>query len=195
MALGFIGSHLTEALLNAGVNKVVIVDNFFVGKMENLEFATSNYKNIKIYKENAADLGAMEAILKNEEIEIVYNMATMALIYSFFNPHGAYMINVQIADTLINLLRNGFFKTLIHMSSSEAYGTALYAPMDENHPLNPTTPYAAGKAAADLLVSSFKNILDLDTIIIRPFNNYGPRQNEGNLAGIIPLTAKRILAR
>ena len=190
---GFIGSHLVDKLLSEGVNKVVVVDNFFVGKMENLKYATSNYDNVKIYKESAADLGAMEAIMKKEEIEIVYNMATMALIYSFFNPHGAYMINVQIADVLMNLMRNGVFKTLIHMSSSEAYGTAKYAPMDENHPMNPTTPYAAGKAAADLLITSFYNVYNLDIIIIRPFNNYGPRQNEGNLAGIIPLTAKRIL--
>lgn len=191
---GFIGSHLTDALLKAGAKKVVIVDNFFVGKMENLEYALSNYDNIKIYKENAADLGAMETIIKNEEIEVVYNMATMALIYSFFNPHGAYMINVQIADVLINLMRNGAFKTLIHMSSSEAYGTAKYAPMDENHPMNPTTPYAAGKAAADMLIKSFYNVYKFDITIIRPFNNYGPRQNEGNLAGIIPITAKRILS-
>ena len=190
---GFIGSHLTDALLKAGVNKLVVVDNFFVGKMENLQNALANYENIKIYKENAADLGAMEAIIKQEQIEIVYNMATMALIYSFFNPHGAYMINVQIADVLMNLMRNGAFKTLIHMSSSEAYGTAMYAPMDENHPMYPTTPYAAGKAAADLLIKSFYNVYKLDITIIRPFNNYGPRQNEGNLAGIIPITAKRIL--
>ena len=65
--------------------------------------------------------------------------------------------------------------------------------MDENHPTDPTTPYAAGKAAADMMVHSFSKVLDLDISIIRPFNNYGPRQNaEGPLAGIIPVTAKRI---
>ena len=65
--------------------------------------------------------------------------------------------------------------------------------MDENHPTDPTTPYAAGKAAADLMVHSFPKVLGLDISIVRPFNNYGPRQNaEGPLAGIIPATAKRI---
>ena len=79
------------------------------------------------------------------------------------------------------------------MSSSEAYGTAQYSPMDENHPMDPTTPYAAGKAAADMMVHSFYKVLGLDIAIIRPFNNYGPRQNaEGSLAAIIPATAKRI---
>ena len=187
---GFIGSHLAEGVLEAGAEKVVIIDNFFVGSMRNLEAIEDR---VVIYKEDAADLHTMEMICKKEKIQVVYNMATMALIYSFFNPHTAYMINVSIADTLMHLLRNGAYDTLIHMSSSEAYGTALYAPMDENHPINPTTPYAAGKAAADLLIKSFCNVLDLDVVIIRPFNNYGPRQNmDGPLAGIIPLTVRRI---
>ena len=187
---GFIGSHLAEGILCAGVNKTVVVDNLFVGKLENLSGVS---EQIVFYKEDAADLHAMEAIIRKEGVEVIYNLATMALIYSFFNPHTAYMVNVKIADVLMHLLRNGEYETLIHTSSSEAYGTALYTPMDENHPLNPTTPYAAGKAAADLLVKSFFNMYDLDMAIIRPFNNYGPRQNmDGNLAGIIPLTVRRI---
>jgi len=66
--------------------------------------------------------------------------------------------------------------------------------MDESHPLNPTTPYGASKAATDLLVLSYINTFDIDASIIRPFNNYGPRQNEGSYAGVIPLTIKRILS-
>jgi len=187
---GFIGSHLAEGVLDAGAKKVVIVDNLFVGKLENLEEINDQ---IVFYKEDATDLYAMEAIVRNEGVQVVYNMATMALIYSFFNPHTAYMINVKLADVLVHLLRNKEYETLIHMSSSEAYGTALYTPMDEEHPLNPTTPYAAGKAAADLLVKSFCNVYDFDAVIIRPFNNYGPRQNmDGPLAGIIPVTVRRI---
>ena len=94
---------------------------------------------------------------------------------------------------MLELLKTGAYKTLIHTSSSEAYGTARYSPMDENHPTDPTTPYAAGKAAADIMVHSFAKVLPLDIAIVRPFNNYGPRQNaEGPLAGIIPVTAKRL---
>ncbi len=188
---GFIGSHLIDELLKEKVKKIVIVDNFFVGKMENISTALE-HSNVVLYKENAADFNAMKEIIKKEEIDIVYNMATMALIYSFFNPNTAYSVNVDIANVLVSLLKDKFYSTLIHMSSSEAYGSAQYVPMDENHPLNPTTPYAAGKAAADLLIKSFYNLYDLDVVIIRPFNNYGPRQNDKNLAGIIPLTSKRI---
>ncbi len=190
---GFIGSHLAEAVLEEGAARVVIVDNFFVGKPENLA-AIKERPHVRIYREDASDPYAMEAIVRDENPQVVYNMATMALNYSFFNPHTAYMINVRIAETLTYLLRNHAYETLIHISSSEAYGTALFVPMDENHPLHPTTPYAAGKAAADLLIKSFCNLYDLDAVIIRPFNNYGPRQNiEGPLAGVIPVTVRRIL--
>lgn len=189
---GFIGSHLCDALLEKGAGKVVCLDNFFLGKMENLEEALK-HENFVLYRDDARNFGVVEAILRNEEIEVVFNMATIALNYSFFNPFDAYMVNVSIVNTLLELLKIGAYKTLIHTSSSEAYGSAQYSPMDENHPTDPTTPYAAGKAAADLMVHSFSKVLPLDIAIVRPFNNYGPRQNaEGPLAGIIPATAKRL---
>ncbi len=189
---GFIGSHLCDALLQAGAGKVVCVDNFFLGKEENLREAAKK-ENFVLYRDDASKFGVMYAITTKEEIDIVYNLATIALNYSFFNPFDAYMVNVELAQTMLELLKAGTYRTLIHMSSSEAYGTAQYSPMDENHPMHPTTPYAAGKAAADLMIQSFYNVEHLDTAILRSFNNYGPRQNaEGPLAGIIPKTARRI---
>lgn len=189
---GFIGSHLCDELLERGAAKVVCVDNFFLGKMENISEAL-RHNNFVLYRDDARQFGVMQSIIEKEAIEVVFNMATIALNYSFFNPFDAYMVNVQIANTLLELLKVGAYQTLIHTSSSEAYGTAQYSPMDENHPTDPTTPYAAGKAAADMMVHSFSKVLDLDVSIIRPFNNYGPRQNaQGPLAGIIPATAKRI---
>lgn len=189
---GFIGSHLCDALLEKGAGKVVCLDNFFLGKMENIAEAM-RHENFVLYRDDARNFGVVEAIIEREGIEIVFNMATIALNYSFFNPFDAYMVNVSIANTLLELLKIGKYKTLIHTSSSEAYGTAQYSPMDENHPTDPTTPYAAGKAAADIMVHSFAKVLPLDIAIVRPFNNYGPRQNaEGPLAGIIPATAKRL---
>lgn len=189
---GFIGSHLCDELLEREAAKVVCIDNFFLGKMENLSDALK-HDNFVLYRDDARQFGVMQSIIEKEEIEVVFNLATIALNYSFFNPFDAYMVNVQIANTLLELLKMRAYKTLIHTSSSEAYGTAQYSPMDENHPTDPTTPYAAGKAAADMMVHSFSKVLDMDISIVRPFNNYGPRQNaEGPLAGIIPATAKRI---
>ena len=189
---GFIGSNLCDALLAAGAEKVVCLDNFFLGKIENIAEAMKDERFV-LYRDDARQFGVVQSILEKEKTEVVFNMATIALNYSFFNPFDAYLDNVQIANTLLELMKVGAFQTLIHTSSSEAYGTAQYSPMDENHPTNPTTPYAAGKAAADLMVHSFYKVLGLDISIVRPFNNYGPRQNaEGGLAGIIPATARRI---
>ena len=189
---GFIGSHLCDDLLEKGASKVVCVDNFFLGKMENIADALKDERFV-LYRDDARNFGLLQAIMEKERIDIVFNMATIALNYSFFNPFDAYMVNVEIANTLLELLKVGAYRTLIHTSSSEAYGTARYSPMDENHPTDPTTPYAAGKAAADLMVHSFYKVLGLDVSIVRPFNNYGPRQNAvGSLAAIIPATARRI---
>lgn len=189
---GFIGSHLSDELLAREAAKVVCVDNFFLGKDENIAEAAT-HDNFVLYRDDARHFGVMQSVIEKEGIDVVFNMATIALNYSFFNPFDAYMVNVEIANTLLELLKMKAYKTLIHTSSSEAYGTAQYSPMDENHPTDPTTPYAAGKAAADLMIHSFSKVLGLDISIIRPFNNYGPRQNaEGPLAGIIPVTAKRI---
>lgn len=190
---GFVGSHLCDLLLENAANKVVVVDNFFLGKMENISNAMTD-KAFVLYRDDARFFGVMHSIIEKENIEVVFNLATIALNYSFFNPFDAYMVNVEIANVLLQLIMSGKYKTLIHVSSSEAYGTARYSPMDETHPLNPTTPYAAGKASADLLVDSFYKVNKIDCSIIRPFNNYGPRQNtEGALAGIIPVTSKRII--
>lgn len=104
------------------------------------------------------------------------------------------MVNVEIMRTLLYLQRKGAFQTLVHCSSSEAYGTAQIFPMDENHPYVPATPYAAGKAAADLMALSFAHTFGNALTIIRPFNNYGPRQNKDRgLEAVIPLTAARLM--
>ena len=189
---GFIGSHLCDALLKEGANKVVCVDNFFLGKEENISDALKDVRFV-LYKDDCRHFGVMQSVIEKEMTDVIFNMATIALNYSFFNPLDAYMVNVEIANTLLELMKVGAFRTLIHTSSSEAYGTAKYSPMDENHPTDPTTPYAAGKASADLMIHAYSKVTGADISIIRPFNNFGPRQNaEGPLAGIIPITAKRI---
>jgi UDP-glucose 4-epimerase len=190
---GFIGSHLADRLLDEGAAKVVIVDNLFLGKLENLAGALG--RSAVFIRDDAEIEGTLAYIIVEHDIGIVFNCATKALNYSFINPLNAYMTNVRIMANLLELQRAGAFGTLCHFSSSEVYGTAVYEPMDENHPMNPTTAYAAGKAAADIMLHSYVKQYGLDAFIVRPFNNYGPRQNsEGPLAGIIPITARRILA-
>lgn len=193
---GFIGSHLVDALLAEGAAHVAVVDNFFLGKEENLGPARNSHgTTLTIFREDATDAGAMRAIVDRQRCDIVFNLATKALLYSFFNPAGACRVNLDIALTLGELLRHGAYGRLVHLSSSEVYGAAQRVPMDEHHPMLAETSYAAGKAAADLALTSYVKMFGLDIGIIRPFNNYGPRQNDGDFAAVVPLTIKRILQR
>jgi UDP-glucose 4-epimerase len=190
---GFIGSHLVDRLLAEGAAHVAVIDNMFLGSEENLSDAQATGK-LSFYKDDAEFVTSLDYIFNRHPIDIVFNCATKALNYSFLNPANAFGTNVTVALNLLELQRRGAFKSLCHFSTSEVYGSAVYEPMDEKHPRNPTTTYAAGKAAADLAVESYVHMFGLDGFIVRPFNNYGPRQNHrGLLAGVIPLTAWHIL--
>lgn len=191
---GFIGSHLVDRLIFEKPSNLVVVDNFFLGKESNLDEAKRDYPGLKIHKLDASDYEAMRRIVKQESIQVVFNLAVIPLPTSLDKPRWAYEQNINITLCWCELARDTYFDTLIHFSSSEAYGTCQYAPMDETHPLDPTTPYGASKAATDHLVLSYCKSFGIDAAIIRPFNNYGPRQNEGSYAGVIPLTIKRILS-
>jgi UDP-glucose 4-epimerase len=190
---GFIGSHLVDRLLAEGAAHVAVIDNMFLGSEENLASAQATSR-LSFYKDDAEFTTSLDYIFQRHPIDVVFNCATKALNYSFMNPANAFGTNVTVSLNLLELQRRGAFKTLCHFSTSEVYGSAVYEPMDEKHPRNPTTTYAAGKAAADLAVESFVHMFGLDAFIVRPFNNYGPRQNhKGLLAGVIPITAWRIL--
>jgi UDP-glucose 4-epimerase len=190
---GFIGSHLVDRLLSEGVREVVVIDNLFTGDESNLAAALASGR-VTFYRDDAELATSLTYIFQSHAIDTVFNCATKALNYSFLNPANAFSTNVTVALNLLDIQRRGGFKSLCHFSTSEVYGSAVYEPMDEGHPKNATTTYAAGKAAADLAVESYVRMFDVDAYIVRPFNNYGPRQNhKGPLAGIIPITAMRIL--
>jgi len=190
---GFIGSHLVDKLIIEKPKKIVVVDNFFLGKLLNLKEAKNKFRNLIVLKHDAEDYGFMKSIVKKNRVDVVFNLATKCLPYSFVNPEETFVVNVNIAKTLLKLLREKYYKTLIHFSSSEVYGSAKTRSIKENHALDPNTPYAAGKAAADFMILSYLKIYNLDVSMVRPFNTYGPRQNEGIYAAVIPLTIKRIV--
>jgi UDP-glucose 4-epimerase len=189
---GFIGSHLVGELLDLGAKKVIIIDNLFLGDKKNLLNYDDNL--IEVFIEDAENLSNIEHIFENNNIETVFNCATKALNHSFISPSSSYLVNTNIAINLLEFLRKRKFNTLCQFSTSEVYGSFVNSSMKENHTISPTTTYAAGKAAADLAVKSYVDMFGLDAFIIRPFNNFGPRQNfQGKLAGIIPNTVFRIL--
>jgi UDP-glucose 4-epimerase len=190
---GFIGSHLVDRLIKEKPEKIVVVDNLFLGKEVNLADALKDFGNLKIFREDASNFEKMDEILRTENVDVVFNLAVIPLPTSLVKPEWSVDVSIKITNILCELLREEAFETLIHCSSSEAYGSAEYVPMDEKHPLNPTTPYAASKASCDHIVLSYYRTFGVDVVIIRPFNNYGPRQNERAYAGVIPTVIRRIL--
>jgi UDP-glucose 4-epimerase len=190
---GFIGSHLAERVIQEGAEKVTVLDNLFLGRMENLKEAYKANPSLEFIK---ADMASMEGIVPTfdkESIDVVFDLAVIPLPASLDRPAWTFRHNLDMTLNICELARLGKFKTLVHFSSSETYGTSVYAPMDEGHPLNGSTTYASSKAASDLLINSYHKMYGIDCSIIRPFNNYGPRQNDGSYAGVIPITIKRLL--
>lgn len=189
---GFIGSHLVDRLIREGAGQVVVIDNMFLGDELNLQDAFAH--GVVLYKDDAEIASSLEYVIDKHDIDVVFNCATKALNYSFINPSNACDTNIKVIMNLLELQRKKAFGTLCHFSSSEVFGTAVYEPMDEDHPMHPTTTYAAGKAAADIILQSYARMFQIDAFIVRPFNNYGPRQNyQGPLAGVIPITVSRIV--
>ncbi|HCR72777.1 MAG TPA: UDP-glucose 4-epimerase, partial [Anaerolineae bacterium] len=190
---GFIGSHLVDRLAQEKPASLVVVDSFFLGREENLIEARKNFPNLKLFRMDASNLAAMLQLVVSEKIEVVFDLAVVPLPTSLDFPTWTIETNIGIASTFCELARRGYIGTLVHCSSSEAYGSAIHIPMNEEHPLIPFTPYAASKAACDHIVLSYRETYGIDTVIIRPFNNFGPRQNPGSYAGIIPIVVKRIM--
>jgi UDP-glucose 4-epimerase len=192
---GFVGSHLVERIIQENPANVVVVDSFFLGRAENLQDAEAAFPGIKIIRMDASDLAAMRQIARDEAIDVIFDLAVIPLPTSLVYPAWNVLTNVAIPTTCCELVRFGDVATLVHCSSSEAYGTAQYVPMDEAHPLAAITPYAASKAAADQIVLSYQRTFGIDATIVRPFNQFGPRQNDKAYAGIIPIVINRVKER
>lgn len=191
---GFIGSHLVDRLVLEAPSNIVVVDNFFLGKMRNLDDARRSFPSLKVHDHDASDYEAMRETMAVEATDVVFNLAVVPLPTSLVRPRWSADTNFAIVSVVCELLRQGCFDTLVHFSSSEVYGTAQYVPMDEQHPLAPSTPYAASKAGGDHLVNSYLETFGLDATTVRPFNGFGPRQNEKAYAGVIPTVIGRVLA-
>lgn len=190
---GFIGSHLVDSLIGENPDQIIIADNFFIGKESNLSESKQNFNNLTILDQDATDYGGMKDVIVNNNVDIVFNLAVVPLPVSLVKPEWTFKQNILMTLHLCNLIREDKFKEMVHISSSEVYGSAIEVPISEEHPLNPHTPYAASKSATDHLVLSYQCIFGINSTIVRPFNNYGPRQNDKNYAAVIPLTIKRIL--
>ena len=190
---GFIGSHVVDRIAAEDPDALVVVDNLFLGREVNLADARLRFPSLKLHVQDASDCTAIKRIVQEEQIEIVFNLAVIPLLASLEQPLWSVDTNIGITTAICELAREACYETLIHCSSSEVYGTAQQVPMSESHPLLPLTPYAAAKSAADHITLSYRFAFDIDAAIARPFNCYGPRQNSGPYAAVIPAMINRAI--
>ncbi len=172
---GFIGSPLAEMLLSEGHNiKALSYYNSF-NSWGWLEEVNIN-KELEIISGDIRDPYFCKEITKN--IDQVFHLAALIGIpYSYTAPDSYIDTNIKGTLNICNAVRDNDVEMMVHTSTSEVYGTAQYVPIDENHPLQPQSPYSASKIGADSLAMSFYSAFNLPLTIARPFNTYGPRQS------------------
>ena len=172
---GFIGSHLTEMLVAKGYKvRALSQYNSFNnwGWLENINCK----KDVEIFTGDIRDPNYCKVITK--DIDIIFHLAALiAIPFSYSAPDSYLETNIRGTLNICQAAKENGISRLIHTSTSEVYGTAKYIPIDENHPLQPQSPYSATKIAADAMAMSFYNSFNLPVTIVRPFNTYGPRQS------------------
>ncbi len=187
---GFIGSHVVDALVRLS-SDVVAIDDLSTGERRNL--AEAERKGAQLVVGDVCDRELLDRELAGACA--VIHMACDNLRASLANPERSHEVNAT--GSLVTALASveAGVERFVYVSSSEAYGSAVRVPMDEAHPLNPTTIYGAAKAAGELYSQACMRAYGLPVTVIRPFNSYGPREHaEGTSAEVIPRFVTRILA-
>lgn len=191
---GFMGSHVTERLLELGARVSVYVrgnsiNGTHIYTLKNIPHLERHLRSIL-----TGDLGSIDAVdlIRDDRPQIILHLAADAYVpNSFDHPVEVFESNLTATMHVLTAARKiKGLQRVVCTSSSEIYGTARYAPIDEDHPLNPTSPYAASKVAADRAAYSFYNTYDLPVAIIRPFNTYGPRHTYDVIPKFIALALK-----
>lgn len=186
---GFIGSHLTERLVREGyrVKALSQYNSFnYWGWLEDVDCLDE----IEVLTGDIRDPHYCKHITRG--VDIIFNLAALiAIPYSYIAPDSYVDTNIKGTLNICQAAMENGCRKVIQTSTSEVYGTACYVPIDENHPLQPQSPYSASKIGADMMAMSFYNAFDLPVVIARPFNTYGPRQSA---RAVIPTIITQIAA-
>lgn len=183
---GFIGSNFVAYIFRKYPNyRIIVLDLLtYAGDIENIPEDVRNSQRFEFWYGDVNNLDLVSDIVGRSDI-VVHFAAETHVARSLYSHRVFFVTDVLGTQSVVNavLKHSDRIERFIHISTSEVYGTAEYEPMDEGHPLNPTSPYAAAKTGADRLVYSYIAAHDIPGLIIRPFNNYGPRQH---LEKVIP---------
>ena len=177
---GFMGSSFLEYMFKEHPDyHFIVLDNMtYAANLENIPDCIRNSDRLEFIQGSITDMSVVDPIMDRSHF-VVHFAAETHVTRSIHDGAAFFDTNVMGTYTLIKSLvkHRNTVERFIHISSSEVYGTAEYVPMDEAHPLNPRSPYAASKAGAERLVYAYSCTYDIPTVIVRPFNYYGPKQN------------------
>jgi len=174
---GFIGSHLCEALAEAGAEVSALVRYNARGDFGNLEFLPADVRrSLHVVFGNVEDSDFVSRQCKGQDV-IFHLAALIGIPYSYLAPRSYVRTNVEGTLNILEAARIWEVPRVVHTSTSEVYGTALYVPIDEKHPLQGQSPYSASKIGADKLAESYHRSFSLPVATVRPFNTFGPRQS------------------
>ncbi len=183
---GFIGSNFVRHMLDRHADdQIVVLDALtYAGTMDNFaglswqEFSLSPDTRLSFWHGNVRDSDMVDHLVSNSDV-VIHFAAESHVTRSIYSNHIFFETDVLGTQCIANAVakHQSRIERFIHISSSEVYGTALTPHMDETHPLNPMSPYASAKAGADRLVYSYWATYGIPAVIVRPFNNYGPRQH------------------
>lgn len=188
---GFIGSHLTERLVELGAKVTALVQYNSFNNWGWIDTFSDEIKdNIEIVTGDIREYDNVKRIIKGKDV-VFHLAALIAIPYSYLSPMAYVRTNVEGTTNVLEACKEYGVEKIVHTSTSETYGTALYVPIDENHPLQGQSPYSASKIAADMMAESFYRSFELPVAIIRPFNTYGPRQSA---RAVIPTIITQILS-
>lgn len=189
---GFIGSHLAERLLNEGARLRIFLRYNSRADEGCLRFLPSELKDkAKIIFGDLRELESVKSAMK--DCRVVFHLGALPGIpYSYVHPLEVIDTNTMGTVNVLLAARELGVSRVVHTSTSEVYGTAREVPMDEQHPLQAQSPYAASKIAADAIAVSFAKSFGLGVVIVRPFNTYGPRQSD---RAIIPTIIAQALTQ
>jgi NAD dependent epimerase/dehydratase len=174
---GFIGSHLTEALVREGYDvKVMAFYNSF-NSLGWLDHCASDVKgHFEVCSGDVRDAHFVHQVMSGRDV-LLHLAALIAIPYSYQSPSSYIDTNVTGTLNVLQAARHHGYSRVIHTSTSEVYGSAQFVPISEKHPIQGQSPYSASKIAADQLAYSFFASYELPLLIVRPFNTYGPRQS------------------
>ena len=189
---GFIGSNLVEELVRRGANVTAFLRYNSRNDPGMLRYSDPELKkNIAYYFGELADHAAVREAMRGQEV-VFHLAALIGIPYSYVHPHHVVETNVVGTLNVLQAANDLGTSRVIHTSTSETYGTALYAPIDEKHPLQGQSPYSASKIGADKLAESFFLSFETPVTTVRPFNTYGPRQSA---RAVIPTIISQMLTR